>query len=55
MRYIKRPRPIVLAPLPDYAAIEGVYAVTECELSEEVHNEILERAVALAIQRLGVV
>lgn len=49
MRYIRKPSPIVLENLVPYSvSIEGVTAVTNCELPDEVHHEILERAVTLA-------
>ena len=52
LRYIKKPAPIVLVDLEDAGytelTIEGVSTVSECELPEETHQEILERAVTLA-------
>lgn len=48
MRYIKRPKPIVLENLSNGVSIEGVQTITECELAEELHPEILQRAVELA-------
>lgn len=48
MRYIKRPKPIILESLSNNVSIEGVQKVTECELAEELHPEILQRAVELA-------
>lgn len=47
MRYIKRPKPIILGDLGE-VTIEGLSKVTECELPEELHPEILQRAVELA-------
>ena len=47
MRYIKRPKPIILGDLGK-VTIEGLSTVTECELPEELHPEILQRAVELA-------
>ena len=49
MRYVSKPKPIILEDLatPDLS-IDGYTEVMECELPEECHEEILERAVALA-------
>lgn len=49
MRYVRKPVPIILEDLSDYdVSIDDITAVTECELPEETHHEILERAVTLA-------
>lgn len=51
VRYIKRPRPIILANLEDSysdVSIEGLTKITECELDPILHPEILQRAVELA-------
>lgn len=51
IRYIKRPKPIILADLDDdYSdvSLEGLKNVTECELDPILHSEILQRAVELA-------
>lgn len=68
MRYVRRPKPIILEPRLDelQLSIEGIgygdgntytwtptnvtglSTITECELPEEMHHEILERAVTLA-------
>lgn len=51
IRYVKRPRPIILANLADEysnVSIEGINTVTECELDPILHPEILQRAVELA-------
>ena len=49
MRYVKKPKPIILENLTNYnVSIDGLTAVTECELPEVTHKEILERAVVLA-------
>lgn len=47
MRYVKKPKPIILADLGDLS-IKGLHTITECELPEEVHSEVLQRAVELA-------
>lgn len=51
IRYIRRPNPIILVDLSiEYGnlTIDGVSTVSECELNEEIHEEILQRAVELA-------
>lgn len=51
MRYIKTPKPIILANLSDIQeglSINGYTIVTECELPLNTHQEILQRAVELA-------
>lgn len=48
-RYVRVPTPIVVESLAGLGVtIDGVTTVTDCELPEEMHHEILERAVALA-------
>lgn len=49
MRYVRKPVPIVLEDLSLLGvSIDSVTAVTNCELPDETHHEILERAVTLA-------
>lgn len=51
LRYVKTLKPIILVDLDqDYneLSIKNVQKKTECELPEECHQEILERAVTLA-------
>ena len=51
MRYIKKPSPIVLVSLGDIQnglSIQGVTAARTSELPDEIHEEILQRAVELA-------
>lgn len=51
IRYVKRPNPIILIDLEDNyggVTINGMSTVSECELHESVHSEILQRAVELA-------
>lgn len=51
VRYIKIPNPIILENLSTYGSdvqIDGVKVKTECELPDELHDEILQRAVELA-------
>ena len=49
VRYLARPRPIILSKLPDNLSINGVNDKTECELNPVIHRAILERAVKRAI------
>ena len=59
MRFIRRPRPIILAELAsgEYSGglqIDGETSVTECELNPIVHYDILLKAVELAFNtRVG--
>lgn len=51
IRYVKRPRPIVLVNLADTysnVSINGISTISECELDPILHPEILQRAVELA-------
>lgn len=49
VRYVKKPQPIILEDLStNDLSINGVSAVSECELNPIVHREILDRAVELA-------
>lgn len=51
LRYIRSLTPIILEDLGNYGTdltIDGVKKTTPCELPEETHQEILERAVTLA-------
>ena len=51
LRYVRRPKPIILTDLTDIysnVSIEGLTEVTECELDPILHPEILQRAVELA-------
>lgn len=45
VRYIRKPRPIILEELPSGYSIEGEYTELQCELPEILHLEILQRAV----------
>ena len=57
MRYVRRPRPIVLADFSadttDWVDIDGVNTRTECELNPIVHMDILNQAVQLALISRG--
>jgi hypothetical protein len=55
LRYIKYPSPIVLVDLAtefagETVSIDGVTALTQCELHESVHREIVDRAVEIALR-----
>lgn len=54
IRYVKYPTPIVLTDLGGISSeplsIDGVVVKTECTLDKEVHREILEKAVILAMK-----
>lgn len=56
VRYIRRPRPIVLVDLTaDDLDIEGASIPTECELNPIIHLDILNKAVELALTSRGAV
>lgn len=48
VRYLRHPRPIVLADLPEGLTIEGVSAATPCELDADSHRRIVSAAVSMA-------
>lgn len=51
VRYLKKPNPIILTDLEGTGlSIEGQTAISGCEMNPLLHNLILERAVALAVQ-----
>ena len=55
LRYIKYPKPIILEDLNDSfpgegLTINGEFLPQTCELSEEIHEEILDRAVELCLR-----
>jgi len=56
MRYLRKPRPIVLETFDDNSeytglnlSVDGISTYTTCELSDEIQGNILDRAVELAI------
>jgi len=54
-RYLKYPTPIIVGDLntlfpSDDLSIDGLNAVSECELGEGIHREIVDRAVELALR-----
>ena len=49
MRYVRVVKPIIVEDLTPYGVtINGISTVTECEVDEILHEEILQRAVELA-------
>lgn len=46
--YLRRPKPIIVADLPEDKAIEGHYLQTDCELDHSVHRLIVNEAAKLA-------
>lgn len=53
VRYISRPKPIILADLDGLSITKPEYNTTrECELNSVTHRAILERAVQLALSRV---
>lgn len=48
VRYIRKPKPIILENLPNGMTIEGISTATECELDPILHEDVLQRAVELA-------
>lgn len=49
IRYVRKPKPIVLENLPKDLTIEGEQEQSDCELPEIVHNSILDLAVRMAL------
>lgn len=59
IRYVRRPVPIILVNLADgeynnTLNIDGVSTVSECELNPVVHMDILNKAVEMALSRIGI-
>lgn len=52
MRYIRKPKPIILVNLPEDVTINNISTTSECELDSSLHRKILDRAVLLAIQSM---
>lgn len=48
VRYIRKPKPIILENLSDGLTLDGISEASECELDPSLHQEILQRAVELA-------
>ena len=54
IRYLKKLHPIILEDMPDGVSIDGFTTAMRCELHEGLHQQILERAVRLALQSKSV-
>lgn len=59
IRYVRRPTPIILADLAsgEYSGnldIDGQSTIKECELNPVIHMDILNKAVELALGRIGI-
>lgn len=52
IRYIRKPKPIILVNLPEDVTINNISTTSECELDSSLHRKILDRAVLLAIQSM---
>lgn len=52
-RYLKYPSPIVLEILTGGLTINGITAVTSCELPESTHRKIVDLAVQIALEAVG--
>ena len=55
IRYIKYPKPIIISDLNisfpnENLTINGFSSIQQCELDQEIHNEILDRAVELVLR-----
>jgi hypothetical protein len=53
IRYVKRPRPIILEDLPNDLEIDGETNESSCELNPIIHMDILNKAVELALATRG--
>ena len=53
IRYVQRPTPIVLEDLPEGLTINGESKETECSLNPVLHQDILNKAVELALATRG--
>lgn len=50
IRYVSKPKPIVLIDLPEELSIDGVYYPNGCQLADFTHRRILDGAVRMALQ-----
>ena len=53
LRYIRRPRPIILENLPDGLNIDGYTKESTCQLNPIMHMDIITRAVELVLATRG--
>ena len=54
IRYLSKPKPIILTDLPDDLMIDEEGHKTECELNTLLHRPILMRAIQMALASRGV-
>ena len=54
IRYVRRPKPIILEDLPDGLQIDGYTKETTCEINPILHMDIVTKAVELALASRGV-
>lgn len=54
IRYVSKPRPIILVDLPDGLCIDGISNESECSLDSSVHRMILDVAVRMALQNRSI-
>jgi len=54
IKYLSKPKPIILEDLPNGLTIGGVGAARNCELNELLHQTILEKAVQMALNSKGI-
>lgn len=54
VRYMRKPKPIVVSTLPENLTVGGTNTARGCELDERLHEKILDRAVMLALRSRGV-
>ena len=54
LRYLAKPKPIVLEDMPSDLSVDGESTKTECELNDLLHDTILKRAVQLALLSKGI-
>lgn len=55
IRYLRKPKPIILVDLPNNLSFNGIsLASTKCEVHEGLHQRILERAVSMALASKGI-
>lgn len=53
VRYVRRPKPIILEDMPNGLEIDGETNASDCELNPILHIDILNKAVELAIATRG--
>lgn len=54
VKYLKKPKPIILVDLPNGLTIDGEVSKQECKLHDALHKKILQGAVVMAMQSRGV-